>query len=386
MSAERIHSPEVSQPLCTALQIALVELLRSFGVLPAAVLGHSSGEIAAAYTIGALSHEAACKVAYYRGQVVGHLRSVSSTTPGAMLSVNLDQSQISPLLEELGLEKNSVHLACMNSPTNITLSGACDAIDALQKHLDGKGIFAHRIATGVAYHSPAMLPVAQDYLHLMGSLEMGFVPSYPVAMTSTVTGHVTTLEALVQAQYWVDNLLSPVRFVDAVRCMQDSISVVSGVGGTRAITDLIEIGPHSALKRPVNDSVPSLRYQAALNRNTPASQAVLELVGSLFCHGYPVSVVAANGQEHYSRPPLVDCPPYPFDHSRPYWIESRLSKDHRLRAFSPGYLIGKRVYDWNPLVPRWRNWMCTETIPWIGDHIVSHCSSFGQTRGLSQVH
>lgn len=370
MSEDRIHSPEVSQPLCTALQIALVELLRSFGMHPVAVIGHSSGEIAAAYTTGALSHESACKVAYYRGQVAENLRRASSTTPGAMISVNLNRLQVPPLHNTLGIEENSVHVACMNSPTNVTLSGMGDAINAIKQHLDDQGIFAHKIATGVAYHSPAMRSVSEDYLHLMGSLETGVAPSYPIPMVSTVTGHIAPPETLGRAQYWVDNLLSPVRFVEAIRDMQDNISAPPDLGGTLIITDLIEIGPHSALRKPVHDSVPSLRYHTALNRNTQASNKILELVGSLFCHGYPVSVVAANGQEHYSGPPLVDCPPYPFDHSRSYWIESRLSKDYRLREFSPGYLIGKRVYDWNPLVPRWRNWMCTETIPWLGDHVV----------------
>lgn len=376
-SKERIHNPEVSQPLCTALQIALVELLGSFGVAPVAVVGHSSGEIAAAYTVGALSHEAACKVAYYRGQVAGDHRRASYLRPEAMMSVNLHESQISALKEKLGLASDSIHIACANSPTNITLSGESEAIDALKKDLDAQGVFAHKIPTGVAYHSPAMHALSGDYLQLMGSIEMGRASSRPIPMISTVTGQIVAPKALARPQYWVDNLLSPVRFVDAIRRLQDtcSMSTLPLPVGVQTITDLIEIGPHSALKRSLKDSVSSLRYQTVLERNKPAVQSVLELVGTLFCHNYSVSVTAANNQNHESTPPLVDCPPYPFDHSKSYWSESRLSRGYRFREFSPGYLIGKRVYDWNPLVPRWRNWLCTESIPWIEDHMVFHPTS-----------
>lgn len=381
---DRIHSPEVSQPLCTVLQIALVDLLRSFGIEPVAVIGHSSGEIAAAYTIRAISHEAACKVAYYRGLVAGTHRRMSydaGMESESMMSVNLSESQIPTLKRQvLGIESDSVHLACVNSPTNVTLSGTSYAIATLKKHLDDQGVFAHQVQTGVAYHSPTMRSLSGDYLQLLGgpcgTLASLYQVPAPIPMISTVTGQIVAAKALTTPQYWVDNLISPVRFMDAIRRLQDDMSTLSLPVGTQTITDLIEIGPHSALKRPIMDTVSSLRYQTVLHRNEPAVHSVLKLVGTLFCRNYPVSVVAANNFCRESMPPLVDCPPYPFDHSKSYWNESRLSKGYRLRNPSPGYLIGKRVYDWNPLIPRWRNWMCSETIPWLGDHIVCYAPSF----------
>jgi acyl transferase domain-containing protein len=138
------------------LQLALIELLRSFGVVPDIVLGHSSGEIAAAYAIVALSHESAIKVAYWRGQLAEKLRVAGG---GAMMSVNLTESQVPEYLEKAGLGQNTLYIACVNSPSNVTLSGPSEAIDTLKSHLDEEQIFAQKVNTGVAYHSPVCVTV-----------------------------------------------------------------------------------------------------------------------------------------------------------------------------------------------------------------------------------
>ncbi|KAF2868359.1 hypothetical protein BDV95DRAFT_500684 [Massariosphaeria phaeospora] len=369
-SNDKIHSPEISQPLCTALQLALVELLRTFAVTPAAVIGHSSGEIAAAYTIGALSHSSACKVAYYRGQVAEKLCRSPLSMPGAMMSVNMAETQVSDHLE--GLENSSrINVACVNSPTNVTLAGPLASIDSLKSRLDKLGIFAQKVNTGVAYHSPAMQAVAADYLQLMGSLQNGCASVQQIPMVSSVTGRIVAPKTLATPQYWLDNLLSPVRFADALQRLQDGPPTLPLPLGTGAITDLIEIGPHGALRRPVRDTVPALIYHTILERTKSPLRTTLELLGTLFARGHSVSVLAGNLQAYDTLPFLIDCPSYPFDHTRQYWTESRISRDYRLRPRSPGYLLGRQAHDWNPLQPRWRNWQCTEAIPWLADHVVN---------------
>ncbi|KAI0146371.1 polyketide synthase dehydratase-domain-containing protein, partial [Xylariaceae sp. FL1272] len=96
----------------------------------------------------------------------------------------------------------------------------------------------------------------------------------------------------------------------------------------------------------------------------------LQLVGTLFCLGYSASVIKANNQVQGEHAYLVDCPAYPFDHSRRYWEESR-SKTWRLRESSPTFLLGRRNHDLNPLRPRCRNWLCVETSSWLGEHEVT---------------
>ncbi|KAI0895664.1 hypothetical protein F4806DRAFT_502638 [Annulohypoxylon nitens] len=377
---ENIDRPEYSQPLSTAIQIALIELLKSFGVVPKAVVGHSSGEIAAAYAIGALSLLGASKVSFFRGQLAGQLRATSET-PEAMMSVNLAEDEVQGYLKNISYEVSAqINVACINSPLNCTLSGKESAIDAAKEKLDKDGIFAQKLKTGVAYHSASMSKIADEYMRQIGSLENGNAKTTisSIPMVSSVTGQLVRPASLATPQYWVENMVSPVRFADAVHVLtQKTSSLKVGIG---SITDLIEVGSHPALRRPVQDTLAKagnkkqqIRYSYVLHRSHPTAQTTLELLGQLFSHGHTVSVSAAN-QDASSQEPrrfLVDLPKYPFDHSKTYWAESRLSRDFRLRESVKGETLGARFFDWNPLEPRWRNFLSVETTPWIGDHVIS---------------
>ncbi|KAK3937139.1 hypothetical protein QBC46DRAFT_294875 [Diplogelasinospora grovesii] len=382
---DNINKPEYSQPLCTALQIALVELLRSFGVVPGAVVGHSSGEIAAAYAVGALSLASACKVAYYRGQLAGKLGEAAVEKPGAMLSANLPARQVREYLEQMDPSlkaAEAINVACINSPLNSTLSGPEEAVDLVKQQLDKDGIFAQKLNTGVAYHSPYMQTIASEYRDRLGLLEPGaststslLGSSTAIPMVSTVTGQpIPSPKLLSTTQYWVDNMVSAVQFSDALVTLTHGQLKV----GMKPISDLIEVGPHPALRRPVQDTLSQagkqkrqIRYHHVLDRNKSALQSSLELVGQLFCHGHAVAITAANHQQSPTHPFRVDCPEYPFDHSHTYWAESRLSRDYRLREAVPEDTLGARFPDWNPLEPKWRKFLSAETTPWVKDHVIT---------------
>ena len=356
-------------------------------------------------------------MSYFRGQLAGQLRAAqASTQPGAMLSINLPEDKVDSYLASVAETAvgdahavlNQVSVACVNSPLNCTLSGPEAAIDVVKAQADSDKIFAAKLKTGVAYHSRAMIAIAASYEKLMGGLvatnnERNHDPrakstTTPV-MVSSVTGQpVHNRAVLADAKYWVENMVSQVRFADAVRVMtQQSFSLEHGFS---AVTDLVEIGPHAALKRPVQDTIGSsstIRYASALYRGRSAAETTLELMGLLHCLGHDVSLAAVinsgsgrssikenndnnqltkkhgDGMHHSPpRPFLVDCPAYPFDHSQRYWAESRISKDFRLREAVTGETLGMRATDWNPLAPRWRAFLCTETMPWIGHHVVSN--------------
>ncbi|KAF6822272.1 polyketide synthase [Colletotrichum plurivorum] len=379
-SARNIDLPEYSQPLSTAVQIALIDLLRSFSITPKVIVGHSSGEIAAAYAVGALTLESACKVSYFRGKLAGQLRRSLSSSPsaGTMISVNLAENEVPTYLEKAGI--TGVCVACVNSPLNCTLSGPEKAIDAVKKQADQDWIFAQKLKTGIAYHSSAMLAIADEYKQLMSVLQTS-KPSSPIPMVSTVTGKVVRPAVLATAEYWVDNMVSPVRFADALRALtSQSSSWKMGFRGN--ITDVVEVGPTAALRRPVADTLAkagsraqNMRYSSVLYRNRSAVETTLELVGRLFAYGHELSIAAVNrhnGEETF----LVDCPQYPFDHSKEYWVESRISRDYRLRGAVRGETLGFRASDWNPLAPRWRNFLSVESMPWLADHTISNTVVF----------
>ncbi|KAI1374835.1 hypothetical protein F4677DRAFT_425067 [Hypoxylon crocopeplum] len=369
---ETIDQPEYSQPLCTALQIALVELLQSFGLRPSAVVGHSSGEIAAAYAIGALSLSSACKIAYFRGQVAAKLRARTRSSPGAMLSVNLSKDRVWEFLRDEKLHgiQESVQIACFNSPINLTLSGSEENIDKIKATLDRTGIFAQKLWTGIAYHSAAMRSVSFEYLVALGSLDHtgSRDQDSSIPMLSSVTGEVVTATTLRTPQYWVGNMISPVQFSETMHSL----------GKLLSISDIVEIGPHSTLRRSIQDSLGQsrdMRYHSILSRSKPALPAALDTLGRLFCHGHRISITAVNqqGQDANRRSFHIDCPRYPFDHSKRYWAESRLSRAYRLRsieATAAGNLLGLPVTDWNPLEPRWRQMWTVDSSPWLADHVV----------------
>lgn len=141
-SSSRIHSPDLSQPICTALQIALVDLLKSWGITPKSVVGHSSGEIAAAYCTGALTDESAWRVAYFRGEAIRRLAADSNLEQGSMLAVALPEFEVESYISAAvgTMDDNSLTCSCINSAKNTTVSGTLEHINKLASVLQSKGI------------------------------------------------------------------------------------------------------------------------------------------------------------------------------------------------------------------------------------------------------
>ena len=296
------------------------------------------------------------------------------------MSVNIAESEAGSFLAKAPL-LGRVSVACINSPNNVTLSGDENAMDQLQADLEKEGVFARKIRTGVAYHSPTMHEVAQEYLSSMGRLEPRDLPDdKSCIMISTVTGQIAAKPNLLDPKYWVDNLVSPVRFADA---LQYIVHTAPKVDNLKPITNYIGKGPHGALQRPVRDSLAhaghsTARYNSALSRQDSPAKTVLQLVGQLFNSGYQVSIPAANQHNPSSLvvKPLVNTPEYPFDKSLTYWHESRISRDWRLQEEPSHSLLGLRTSDWNPLRPRWRKMLKVEEVPWIADHVVDNTIVF----------
>lgn len=372
----RIHRSEIAQPSTTALQIALVDLLASFGVRPATVIGHSSGEIAAAYAAGAISHKTALKVSFSRSLLSAVCKQKISSK-GAMLSVGLGESQVSPLL--LGTRKGVVSVACVNSSVSTTVSGDEPAIVDLQSRLNDLGVFNRRLRVDTAYHSHHMHRVAHDYLCSLGTVDTNAMDDR-VTFISSVTG--TQKNQGFGSDYWVDNLVSQVRFSDALKeyCNVELASLQSK--GTQHF--IIELGPHGALAGPIQQTMTEasgslvLSYSPVLTRGQDAVQSILSLSGRLLEHGHSVDIKIVNCLSKSNRRlrVLQNLPVYPWDHSTTYWHESRLSRNYRMRQHPCHDLLGIKVTSSPSLEPSWRYVLSLDSLPWLADHVIDGLTTF----------
>ncbi|KAK7714826.1 putative PKS-like protein biosynthetic cluster [Diaporthe eres] len=360
--------------------LALVDLLSSWNIHPQAVVGHSSGEIAAACCAGSLSRDSALRVAYFRGECVSKLLEDSSTRElGGMLAVGLSAEELQPHIQAVlgDGDPDELQCGCLNSPKSTTVTGLDRYIDALAGRLEELKVFSRKLNVPVAYHSRQMLAVADSYRSsLEGYLKPGAKgrSSGTPALFSSVTGFKAPKDDLSSADYWVKNLVSPVRFSQALQLMYTSLQDGED-SQTRPLTYLVEVGPHCSLERPIRDTLPgdsALVYDYTLRRNSSSVDDVKRLAGRTAIHGYAVDVQALNGHLGRPREPkvLFDLPKYSFNHSQSYWVESRLSRNTRNREHPRHELLGTRSADWNPLRPTWRLVLRDSDLPWVADHKV----------------
>ncbi|KAI4150924.1 MAG: hypothetical protein LQ340_003808, partial [Diploschistes diacapsis] len=363
----------LSQPACTAVQIALVDLLTSWGIMPWAVTGHSSGEIAAAYAAGALSQKSAIAVAYFRGLAAPVIKERYPNRKGSMLAVGLSREEAQNRVSEL--TKGQAVVACINSPSSVTVSGDEPAIEELLDMLQKEGVFARKVKVDIAYHSHHMLCIAEDYLAALASIHP--LESTNVRFYSSVTGGPLSTSEL-QPSYWVTNMVSPVEFNDSLHSLCRYGNDGSSSGDFKPAVDvLVELGPSGALAGPIkqilrNDKdlrASSVKYISALARNQNSVDTALQLVSDLFKCGYPVNLDKVNNPSGWDKHQvLVDLPPYPWNHSEKYWAESREAREHRLRPAPRSDILGARVRNWMPQEPRWRNYVRPAELPWLRDH------------------
>ncbi|KAB2571293.1 Highly reducing polyketide synthase curS1 [Lasiodiplodia theobromae] len=360
----RLGIPAISQPICSVLQIALVDELSAWGVVPSKVVGHSSGEIAAAYTMGALSHHDAIAAAYFRGNASAGLKHLK----GGMMAVGASPEEARQFILEAALKSGSVSIACVNSPSSVTLSGDVAALEELRAILEERGVFARRLKVDVAYHSSHMNSAVGKYYASIADIE----PAQPSAghpvMVSSVTNSEVDAE-LLGPSYWVRNLISPVLFADAVKEL-----VRPGDDGENTVDLLVEVGPHSALGGPVEQilshhGIKNVAYSSALTRGQNALDSCLKLAGDLFLQGAQFSVQNANGDSQCRL--LTELPPYPWNHSKTFRADSRLHRALTTQPLAPRIsLLGAPLPPMAENEHQWRGFIRLADEPWLRGHAV----------------
>ncbi|EFQ35948.1 KR domain-containing protein [Colletotrichum graminicola] len=367
----RVHEAEFSQPLCTAVQIGLVDLLSHWGIRPVVTVGHSSGEIAASYAAGLVSAKEAITAAYYRGKVTKDVKK-----GGAMMAVGLGAEAAELYLASLA---GNVVVACHNSPSLVTLSGDDAALQELKTKFEAENIFARFVKTnGKAYHSHYMIPVAKQYEVLFQEArKKSFfdkrekTASSNIRMVSSVTNTIFDENTVIDETYWSANLQSPVLFNQAVHTILKAEEFSD-------VDLLIEVGPHSAMAGPIKQikaalKAEKLEYASTLLRGQDSAVQLLKLAGEMYLRSYPLQmerVTAAYASEAKGGKGsvIVDLPHYSWNYSRQFWPESRASKEHRHATHPRHDVLGQLVIGASPLEPTWRNVLRIRDLPWLKDH------------------
>ncbi|RWA09000.1 hypothetical protein EKO27_g6114 [Xylaria grammica] len=369
----RVHHTNISQPISVAIQLCLVDLLKSWGISPSAVTSHSSGEIAAAYTVGVLSFKEALGVVYYRGELAMKYQTLASLD-GAMLAAGLSAEKAEAYLSNL--ESGRVVVACVNSPDSVTLSGDSLAINEVEARLTGDGVFARKLKVPLAYHSHHMMLMAEDYTtSLTKILPQDRQWDEGVLYSSPVSGKIVASPASLTPDHWVRNLTSPVLFSQSFENMCFDRTSDADSPPAQRIDLVVEIGAHSTLSGPIRQILASqnpsvtMPYTSCLKRNTDAVLTMQELAGYLVCRGYPVDLTEVNfpfgqGERNF----IASLPSYPWNHSSSYWAESRVNRENRFRKYTPHELIGTPMPGSTTLSPTWRNFLRLNDIPWLADH------------------
>lgn len=339
---------DVVQPVLFSVMVSLAALWRASGLNPDAVVGHSFGEIAAAYVAGALSLEDASKIIALRGQVLAPLAD-----KGGMLAVELGLDAVQTYLAPFGAR---LCVGVENSPNSNIVSGDADALDALSALLTTDRVRAQRVRIGFAAHSPHVERVGGEFLAQLAAISPRptEIPIY-----STVSGSKLDPSEL-DAGYWYRNLRQTVRFADATSALLAD-----------AHRFFIEVSPHSVLTPAVLDSCESSSRPAAISGTLLRERGELEhfvfALSALYCRGCPLDLGSFFGELQARR---IALPPYAFQRE-PYWlaaptygVESSAgapATDHPLLGVATAVADGSQLFTGS---------LSLAQQPWLADHVV----------------
>jgi acyl transferase domain-containing protein/NAD(P)-dependent dehydrogenase (short-subunit alcohol dehydrogenase family)/acyl carrier protein len=342
-AGSRIAETQISQPANFLLQAGLTAVWREKGVTPAAIIGHSVGEVTAAYISGVLSLEEAVSVSFHRSRIQQKAAGL-----GAMLAIGVGEQDAEPLISTY---PGRVSIAAANSPKTATLAGELAALEEIAAKLEQTGVFNRFLRVEVAYHSPIMDPLLPEVITCLAHLQprLSEIPIY-----STVTGQRVTGIAY-DAQYWCNNMRHSVFFAKAMGALLED--------GHRVF---LEIGPHPVLAASIKDCLTGMGETGltipSLRRAEPEEMALMQSLGELYVNGYVVdwTKLYAGGERY------VKLPTYPWQREK-YWSESSASLLDRLGRAGLHPLLGGPL---NGPDPTWSNPLNSNLLPYLQDHRV----------------
>jgi acyl transferase domain-containing protein/acyl carrier protein len=341
----RAGRTEIAQPANFVLQAALAAELDALGITPAAVVGHSVGEVTAAYISGSLSLAQAVAVSYHRSR----LQATTART-GGMLAIGLSEAQARDLLADL----DGVDIAAVNSPSAVTVAGAVPLLEKLAEKLTAEEVFARMLRVEVPYHSHLMDPILDD-------LRAALAPLAAAEATLPIYSTVTAAQATRQdwdAEYWCRNVRDRVRFADTVDTLL--------ADGHRVF---VEVGPHPVLSGNIREilvqqgisgaAIPTLARGGDDEENIATAIAELYRAGALDGARLPCAVDPAT--------PHLDLPRYPWQR-RYLWTMEHETRLDRLGTPGGFAMLGDRTA---ATTPEWEVQLSVSNLPWLRDHVVA---------------
>jgi acyl transferase domain-containing protein/surfactin synthase thioesterase subunit/acyl carrier protein len=313
-----VNRTDYTQPALFAVEYALAELLKSWGILPDAVIGHSLGELVAACVAGVMTLEDAMRLVAARGALMHRLPS-----GGAMAAIFAEESVVRALIEKITPD---ITVAAMNGPVNTVVSGDRDALRMLSAELDRQGISYRELQISNAFHSPRTESILDDLENVAGEIKHN-APRLP--LISNLTGELVS--AVPDKFYWRRHLREAVRFGDGMLSLAKLECRI-----------FLEIGPHPVLLPLAQACFKGRRaaWIASLNRQKSDADAVTEMLVALYLAGRSVNWTAVHSDCSWRRIPL---PTYPFQRKR-YWIEDNVQANRSLKAVDRIHpLLGTRI-------------------------------------------
>lgn len=319
--AKAIDETAYTQPALFALEYALTELWRSWGVMPSAVIGHSVGEYAAACAAGVLTLEDAARLIAHRGRLMQALPA-----GGAMAAIFVPEAKI-----RLAIAPHAarVSVAAVNGPEQTVISGAADVIDTICRQFTDQGVRCQRLPVSHAFHSPLIDPMLDAFEREAAAATF----SAPrLRLVSNLTGKLAKSEEIARARYWREHVREAVRFGDGL----DALAALK-------LDAYVEIGPHPTLLSFAGtaDGGEGPALVVSLRKGKPDWEQMLGAVASLYLAGAKVDW---NGVEQGRRPRLIELPTYPFQRER-YWFQARPAQARQAsRGRATGHpILGTRL-------------------------------------------
>jgi len=326
---KRLDDTEVAQPALFAVQLGIAELLKSWGIQPDAVVGHSVGEVTAAHIAGVLSLEDAVRVIYHRGRVMQQ-----ATGKGRMAAVALTETEAQELLKPYG---DRLTVAAINDPRSLTLSGEEAALKEVLEKVKAQDRFHRMLDVDYAFHSVQIEPYVDELVRALEGIETN---EPELELYSTVRG------ALAQngdygAAYWGMNIRQSVRFASAIESIEQA-----GYGS------FVELSPHPVLARSIEQCLTEEEpvVVETLKRDQDEESAIYGALAALYVYGFDPDWSGFYPGGHFAR-----LPHYPWQRDR-YWFD--VDTDSRSQATTR--VSGKAVPD-SCYEVRWQDKPLSET-------------------------